>query len=63
MAKKKIVTEVEQPTMESGIEQDLPAQVNETPATDAPASKPRKAKKPKADITLEDLCARYIQHL
>jgi len=45
----------EQPTMASGIEQDA--------ATDAPAPKPKKAKKSKTDITLEDLCARYIQHL
>jgi len=63
MAKKKtnvepVATDVvaEQPTMASGIEQNA--------ATDAPAPKPQRAKKPKAtDITLEDLCARYIQHL
>jgi hypothetical protein len=48
----------EQPTMASGIEQDVAAQ-----ATEAPAPKPKKAKKPKTDITLEDLCARYIAHL
>jgi hypothetical protein len=29
--------------------------------SDAPAPKPKKAKKP--SITLEDLCAKYIQHL
>jgi hypothetical protein len=51
------VVEVVQPTMASGIE-------SEVPATDAPA--PKKAKKPKpadASLTLEDLAAKYLQHL
>ena len=35
------------------------------PLTDAPTSKHKKAKKPKGDpnLTLEDLAARYLQHL
>jgi hypothetical protein len=40
--------------------------IEPAPATEAtePASKPKKAKKPKApDITLEDLAAKYLQHL
>jgi hypothetical protein len=68
MAKKKtnvepVATDVvaEQPTMASGIEQDAPAPEIETPA---PAPKPKKSKKQKpTDITLEELCARYITHL
>jgi hypothetical protein len=73
MAKKKtnvepVATDVvaEQPTMASGIEQDVAAPVIEVPATEtlAPAPKPKKAKKPKpTDITLEELATRYIAHL
>ena len=51
------VVVAEEPTMASGIEQEAAAPVNETP-------KPMKAKRAKAiDITLEELCARYIAHL
>jgi hypothetical protein len=68
MAKKKtnvepVATDVvsQQPTMASGIEQDPAAPEVEAAA---PAPKPKKAKKPKpTDITLEELCARYITHL
>jgi hypothetical protein len=65
MAKKKtvneeiVVAEIEQPTMASGVEQAP------EPTSDEPAPK-KKAKKPKtvtADITLEDLAAKYLQHL
>ena len=67
MAKKKNVTEevvaleIEQPTMASGIEQAP------EPATDEPAPK-KKGKKPKvettdASLTLEDLAAKYLEHL
>jgi hypothetical protein len=62
MPKKKIVNEeVVQPTMASGVEQDAPAP---EPTSEMPA--PKKAKKAKpvtADITLEDLAAKYLQHL
>jgi hypothetical protein len=51
MAKKKTVTEIEQPTMAIGVEQD------------APAPKQKKSKKPKTDITLEGLATRYLAHL
>jgi hypothetical protein len=74
MAKKKqnvteeiVVTEIEQPTMASGIEQDAAAPEMETPAdVPAPKKKGKKTKaRPNADasLTLEDLCARYIAHL
>jgi hypothetical protein len=65
MAKKKTVNEevavaeIEQPTIASGVEQ-TPA-----PANDDLTPK-KKAKKPKTvttDITLEDLAAKYLQHL
>jgi hypothetical protein len=60
MAKKKIVDEGT--TSAEPIVAEMP--VSETPTTEAPAPKPKKAKKPKpTDITLEDLCARYIAHL
>ena len=62
MAKKKNVdAPATEPAQEViAIEAESPA----TTATDTPAPKTKKAKKPKsADITLEDLCARYIQHL
>ena len=40
------------------------APASELQPSDAPAPKTRKAKKPKAsDITLEDLAAKYLQHL
>jgi hypothetical protein len=61
MAKKKTVNE--ETTTAEPIMAEILAPVNEPPATDAPAPKPKKAKKPKTDITLEDLCARYIAHL
>ena len=65
MAKKTKTEVADQPTMASGVEQDAVAPVIEAPMTEAPtpASKPKKAKKPKSDITLEELCARYIAHL
>jgi hypothetical protein len=66
MAKKKNeVIEIEQPTMASGIEQDVAAPVIEVPATEtlAPAPKPKKTKKPKGEITLEELATRYLAHL
>ena len=55
-----VATEVvaEQPTMASAIEQDAPA-----PEIETPAPKTKKPRKPKSDVTLEDLCTRYIQHL
>jgi len=68
MAKKKHVTEevvaleIEQPTMASGVEQDAPAP---EPTSDAPAPKKRarKTKPTDATMTLEDLAAKYLQHL
>jgi hypothetical protein len=33
------------------------------PKTETSAPKPKKSKKPKADITLDDLAAKYLQHL
>ena len=58
VAEESVVAAVEQPTMASGVEQDAAAPVIETP-------KPKKAKKPKCDanVTLEDLAARYLTHL
>ena len=54
------VIEAEQPTMASGVEQDAAAPPE---PIEAPAPKRKKAKKPTADITLEDLAAKYLAHL
>jgi hypothetical protein len=56
----------EQPTMASGIEQDVAAPVNEAPTTEPRAPKQKKAKKSKpttTDVTLEDVATRYLAHL
>jgi hypothetical protein len=60
MAKKKVDAAPVEPAQEV-IATETPVPVEETPAP-----KVKKAKKPKAataDITLEDLAARYLQHL
>ena len=61
MARKK---QVEAPAMEPAPE--VIATETPVPVEDTPAPKVKKTKKPKAataDITLEDLAARYLQHL
>jgi hypothetical protein len=61
MAKKKTVDAAPVEPAPEVIATETPVPVEETPAP-----KPKKAKKPKAataDITLEDLAARYLQHL
>jgi hypothetical protein len=53
------VVEVEQPTMASGIEQ-TPEPTNDEPA---PKKKGKKTKPVDSSLTLEDLAAKYLQHL
>jgi hypothetical protein len=59
-----IEAEIVQPTMASGVEQDAAAHEIEARTSEAPAPKTKKSKKtPKPDITLEDLAAKFLQHL
>jgi len=61
MSVEPVATDVvaEQPTMASEIEQVEAG----APESDAPTPKTKKPRKPKSDVTLDDLCTRYIQHL